>query len=202
MSEMIRVFVAVELPPKVRSTLADLIEKLRDTQIPGLRLVRPEGIHLTLKFLGDVPKSQVESIVTAVSQAAKASKVFALELGQPGVFPNRNAPRVLWVGIGDDLSPLLALHQQVEDALATLGFAKDRRGFNPHLTVARIRDGTTKADRQKAAEALLSTRIQPGLRIDVNSISLMQSKLLPDGAVYESLASMPLEGGSRNGSNE
>ena len=202
MSKTIRVFVAVELPPKVRNALADLIEKLRDTQIPGLRLVRPEGIHLTLKFLGDVPKSQVESIAAAVSQATQASKAFALELGQPGVFPNRNAPRVLWVGIGGDLSPLLALHLQVENALATLGFAEDRRGFNPHLTVARIRDGTSKADRQKAAEAIFSTRVQPGLRIGVNSISLMQSTLLSGGAVYESLASMPIQGGSRNGSTE
>ena len=202
MSKTIRVFVAVELPPKVRNALADLIERLRDTQIPGLRLVRPEGIHLTLKFLGDVSKSQVESIAAAVSQAAQAGKAFALELGQPGVFPNRNAPRVLWVGIGGDLSPLLALHQQVEGALATLGFAEDRRGFNPHLTVARIRDGTSKADRQKAAEAILSTQVQPGLRIDVNSISLMQSTLLSGGAVYESLASMPIQGGSRNGSTE
>lgn len=201
MSKTIRVFVAVELPSKVRSALADLIEKLRDTQIPGLRLVRAEGIHLTLKFLGDVPKSQVESIVAAVSQAAQAGRAFALELGQPGVFPNRNAPRVLWVGIGGDLSPLLALHQQVEDALATLRFAKDRRGFNPHLTVARIREGSSKADRQRAAEAIFSTRVQPGLRIDVDSISLMQSTLLPDGAVYESLASMPIEGGPSNDSS-
>ena len=201
MSKTIRVFVAVELPPKVRNALADLIEQLKDTQIPGLRLVRPEGIHLTLKFLGDVPKSQVESIVAAVSQAAQASKAFALELGQPGVFPNRNASRVLWVGIGGDLSPLLALHQQVEVALATLGFAEDRRGFNPHLTVARIRDGSSKADRQRAAEAIFSTRVQPGLHIEVDSISLMQSTLLPDGAVYESIASMPIEGRFRNGSS-
>ena len=201
MSETIRVFVAVELPPKVRSALAELIEELRDTQVPGLRLVRPEGIHLTLKFLGDIPKSQVESIVTAVSQAAQPSRAFAVELGQPGVFPNRNAPRVLWAGICGDLSPLLVLHQQVEDALAMLGFAKDRRGFNPHLTVARIRDGTSKADRQRAAEAIFLTRLQAGLRIEVNSISLMQSTLLPDGAVYKFLASMPLEGGSRNDSS-
>ena len=201
MSETIRVFIAVELPPKVRSALSELIEKLRDTQIPGLRLARPEGIHLTLKFLGDVPKSQVESIAAAVSQAAQASRAFALELGQPGVFPNRNAPRVLWVGIDGGLSPLLTLHQQVEDALATLGFAKERRGFNPHLTVARIRDGTSKADRQRAAEAIFSTQVQTGLPIDVDSISLMQSTLLPGGAVYESLASMPLEGDFRNGSS-
>ncbi len=99
------------------------------------------------------------------------------------------------------MSPLLALHQQVEDALATLGFAKDRRGFNPHLTVARIRDGSSKADRQRAAEAIFSTRVQPGLRIDVDSISLMQSTLLPDGAVYESLASIPIEGRSSNDSS-
>ena len=149
MSDTVRAFLAVELPPKVKGALADLVEQLGRAHVPGLRLVRPEGIHLTLKFLGDVSRDQVSPIVEAVSQMVKEHTPFTLSLGAPGVFPNRNAPRVLWVGIEGDLAALKVLHREVENSLAALGFEMDTRGFSPHLTVARIRDRTSPRDRKK-----------------------------------------------------
>ena len=195
-SETARVFLAVELPPKVKGALADLVEQLGRAHVPGLRLVRPEGIHLTLKFLGDVSKDQVEPIVEAVSQMVKEDTPFTLSLGALGVFPERNAPRVLWVGIEGDLASLKVLHREVENSLAALGFEMDKRGFSPHLTVARIRDRTSARDREKASETLLSARIDSGLHIEVGSVSLIQSTLLPDGARYARIASAPLGHGS------
>lgn len=192
MSETIRAFLAVRLSVRVKRALADLIEELRLADVRGLRLVRPEGMHLTLKFLGGVPRLQVQSIVDAVSGVALAHSSFTLTLGGVGVFPNRSSPRVLWVGVDGDLDPMLSLQRQIEGALATLGFPRDARGFSPHLTVARLRDGTSPADRRRAAEALFSARIPPGLPIEVGSVELMRSTLHPDGAVYECLASLPL----------
>ena len=195
MTHTIRAFIAIELSPEVKSALADLVEKLRRAHVPGLRLVRPEGIHLTLKFLGNVPEDQVEPIVAAVSRVAQSHRAIALELGDAGAFPNQDASRVLWVGVEGDLMPLVSLQKQVDAALASLGFARDKRDFSPHLTVARIRDGTSSTDRRQAAEALLSAGIGTGFRIEVSSVSLIQSTLLPDGAVYDRLATMPLAGG-------
>ena len=195
MTHTIRAFIAIELSPEVKSALADLVEKLRRAHVPGLRLVRPEGIHLTLKFLGNVPEDQVEPIVAAVSRVAQSHRAIALELGDAGAFPNQDAPRVLWVGVEGDLMPLVSLQKQVDAALASLGFARDKRDFSPHLTVARIRDGTSSTDRRQAAEALLSAGIGTGFRIEVSSVSLIQSTLLPDGAVYDRIATMPLAGG-------
>ena len=196
MSESIRSFIAIELPPEVRNALADLIERVRGAGVRGVRLVRAEGIHLTLKFLGDVPAEQVEGIATAVSEAASAHGAFELRLGGAGAFPNRNSPRVLWVGLEGELEPLRSLHRSTEDALADLGFPRDKRAFNPHLTVARIRGGTYPRDRRSASRALVSGWSARGLGIAVDSVSLMRSILLPDGAVYERLASMPLSGES------
>ena len=192
MSETIRVFLAVELPPDVKDALANVVEQLRQADIENLRLVRAEGIHLTLKFLGNISRKQVDSIVTAVSQSTQEHRPFSLCLGATGIFPNRIAPRVLWIGVDGDLESLVCLQKQVDDALYETGFPKEKRSFNPHLTLARIRDGASKADRLKAAQTLFSATVEGGTGIDVSHISLIRSRLLADGAVYDTLASIPL----------
>ena len=192
MSETVRAFIAIELPANARRALAGLVEELRLARIPGLRPARPEGIHLTLKFLGDVPLSRVEPVAVALESAARAHGPFVLTLGGTGVFPHGGVPRVLWAGIEGDLAALWALQGQVDDALAPLGFPKDLRAFSPHLTMARIRNGTSKADRQLAARALSEIHVEPGAEISVASVELMRSTLKPDGAVHESLRSIPL----------
>ena len=197
MSETLRAFLAVQLSDQVKRALADLVQQLHLADVRGLRLARVEGIHLTLKFLGDVPRSQVQAIEDAISKVAVEHSAFTLTLGGAGAFPNRSSPRVLWVGVNGDLDRALSLQRQIEDALTTIGFPRDPRGFSPHLTVARLRDGTSQADRRRAAEALFSTRIPSGLPIEVRSVQLMRSTLHPHGAVYECLASFPLHNESR-----
>ena len=197
MRETIRAFLAVELAPDVRAALVDLIEQLGRSGLRGLRLVRPENIHLTLKFLGDVPVDQVDAIVAAVSRVAATHSPFELKLGGAGVFPNRRAARVLWVGIEGHLSPLILLRQQLDESMVSLGFASDSRVFSPHLTVGRIKDGARASDRERAAEFHLSSRIESGLPVGVESVGLIRSTLHPDGATYRRLASLALEGGSK-----
>ena len=192
MSETIRVFVAAELPGRARRALADLIEGLRRADIRGLRLVRPEGIHLTLKFLGNIDADRVDPVASALSKTAQNHRACTLRLGSGGVFPRPSLPRVLWVGMEGQLADLLLLRQDIEEAMASLGFPHENRKFDPHLTVARIREGTPLNERLRAAQTMSSYTIDQAITIRVDAISLMQSKLLEDGAVYQRLARLPL----------
>ena len=196
MAENIRAFLAIELPDRVKAALEELVEALHRADVRGLRPVKADGIHLTLKFLGNISHEQVDPIVTATSRLVEARPPFTLELGGPGVFPHRRSPRVLWRGVVGEIEPLLALQREIEEALVPVGFSSENRGFSPHLTLGRFRDRTAIADRLRAADALFSAPIEPGLGMDVNSVSLIRSTLLPDGAVYDHLARMSFGGGS------
>lgn len=196
MSESIRAFLAIDLPAEVKAVLADLVEHLRQAHVRGLRPVRPEGVHLTLKFLGDVPTGQVEPIVNAVSRVGAECGPFRLGLDGVGAFPNRGAPRVLWVGMAGELEPLRALQSQIEDGVEALGFARERREFSPHLTLARLNESAGPADKRRAAELLNTTTLRPHSPFQVASVSLIRSILRPKGAVYEQIANMRLSGGT------
>ncbi len=187
-SDIIRTFVAVELSDEVKAHIAAAIDRLRREQVNNLRLVRPEGVHLTLKFLGDIDADRVPAVAEAMSQVAVRHTPFGLTLGAPGVFPNANRARVLWIGVDGDLEPLRLLQAGAEDALTAIGFPADRRGFNPHLTIGRMHHRASRPDRSRAATALSSLDLPEDQPIAVNAISLMKSTLLPDGAIYERIA--------------
>lgn len=189
--EKVRVFVAVELPDAVKAEFSGLVSAIDSLGVRGARTVRPQGIHLTLKFLGDVSVELVPEIEAAMDSAADEMEPFDLSLGDAGVFPNPRTTRVLWVGVAGDLDSLGRLQQRVEGSLAELGFRPERRRFNPHITAGRIRDGVSNADRRKVTEALLSHEYaQPPIRVE--SISLIRSTLRPDGAIYEAIYSASL----------
>ena len=194
MSDTVRAFLAIELDSGARSAVAGVIDRLVKASVPGLRPVRPEGGHVTLKFLGNIDAGQVEAVTNAVARAASEHAPLSLRLGPTGAFPNTRAPRVLWIGLEGDITLLGSLHGAMEDHLAGLGFERERRGFNPHLTVARIRDGTSQANRRRAGEVLLSAPLDEGVAFKGAAVSLMRSTLGPGGAVYDRLASVPLGG--------
>ena len=202
MTETVRAFIAVELTDQAKNALAGVAEHLTRARIRGLRTVSPEGIHLTLKFLGNVPTDRTERIVAEVSRVTREHGPFSVELDGVGVFPSKARPRVLWVGLGGDLPAQADLHRKLEVRLAGLGFAPDTRAFSPHLTVARVRDGTAEPDRRLAAEALFSAPFDPGLRVAVEAISLMRSVLHPEGARYDRLALMSLDSGVGGGARK
>ena len=198
MTEKVRAFTAIDLPSEVVSALGNLTAALDAANLRGLRTVRPEAVHLTLKFLGSVPSGRLEAVASVLTEVSGAHRPFALEVGSVGAYPKMQSPRVLWVGLAGDLEPLLALQRGVEDSLARLGFAPEHRKFSPHLTVARVRDGTSKDERNRAAELLSSTETMSGLCVEVDAISLMQSTLRPDGAVYARIATLPLRTGRQS----
>lgn len=218
----LRLFVAVELPDDVRNALADAIAVLQRAGMgEGMRWVRPEGVHLTLKFLGAVAAGRERQIIDALAAGLRGVPPFTLQPEGLGTFhggkgkqPERHAPResyhynmrVVWVGLGDTAA-VDALARRVEDALAPLGYPTERRPFFAHLTLGRVRDDAGRAAREalfRAAEPYLSKGTQTG-RFDaslvpsfpplpVPAVSLMQSTLRPGGAVYAARATFPLEG--------
>ena len=149
----IRTFVAVELDDGIKAHIAAAIEQLRRERIDNLRLVRPEGVHLTLKFLGDIDAGRVPAIADAMTRVAACHTPFNLSLGSPGVFPNTNRARVLWIGVDGDMESLRLLQAGTEEALIAAGFSPEKQRFNPHLTIGRMHHRASREDRSRATDA-------------------------------------------------
>lgn len=204
--EQLRLFVAVTLPPEVRDALAEVIGRLRAANLRGVRTVAPEGVHITLKFLGNVDAGRVPEISEALTSAAHGAMPFRLALRGLGAFPDDRAPRVLWAGVSVDTAvsggtdagvsgfpdALGALARRVDDACAGLGFPRERRAFSPHLTIARLRDSASDADRRRAADALAAIGLDDSGDFEVSAFHLIKSTLTPSGARYETIHSVRL----------
>ena len=194
MSASARVFIAVHLPEPQRATLELAIADLRKHGLSKVRWVRPEGIHLTLKFLGNISEPQVEAVTWAMTATAKESSPFRLELGQLGVFPNARRARVLWCGVEGDMSVLTELQQRTETALESLGHSRENRLFSPHLTLGRVRE-----DGRAPEQALLEQALDacaPRWRESwlVDEVCLMQTTSMPGGSRYDAVAKAKLGG--------
>lgn len=192
--DVVRAFVAVELPIDIRRELDRAQRVLQATAAGAARSVRwvdCDGIHLTLKFLGDTPLSGIDAIRSALQQASTASRPFTLQLGEAGCFPNPRQPRVLWIGVSGEVDAARTLQGAVERTVSPLGFPSESRSFSPHLTLGRVRDEAAPDARQKLGAAVLSLHPAP-LSFAVSSVSLMRSDLRREGAVYSELAVVAL----------
>jgi 2'-5' RNA ligase len=184
----IRTFIAIELSPAVRGCLGEAQRALRRHVTSPLRWVDPDGAHLTLKFLGYIDDAKVEEIHGAMRQAAEGSRPFDIATGEVGAFPSMRRPRVLWIGLGGDLAPLMALQEALEAALEPLGFTREARAFSPHLTLGRVSDARgTRGAPIELPPVALDPRAQR-----VGEIVLIQSTLRPQGAIYRRLLAVSL----------
>ena len=190
--EQLRLFVAVTLPSEARNAIARLIQGLRAADLKGVRLVDPDGVHLTLKFLGNVDSSRVPALTDALDAVGEGAVPFALHLGDVGVFPDRRSPRVLWAGVSGDTEALAALARRVDDACATAGFARERRPYSPHLTLARLRDRASEDERQRAGSVLAHIGLAPGKSFAVEALHLIKSTLTPSGPIYDTVHTVTL----------
>jgi 2'-5' RNA ligase len=189
MSEMWRLFIAAELPEDVLKAIGEVQNDLKRTLgTRSLRWTRPEGIHLTLKFLGDTPSDKVEAIKAGLSEAARGHQPFDLRAQGLGCFPNLERPRVLWVGLAGDLPALKSLQADVERTISPIGFPTEGRAFSPHLTMARTSQSATRAE--AGAIGAAASGYDRGVLAEwrVSGIKLIRSHLKPDGAVYTSIA--------------
>jgi len=184
----IRSFVAIELPEEAKKGLARLRKELERDEHRFVKWVDPGGIHLTLRFLGNIPSKRVTEITEAMRKAAQGISPFLLEISGLGAFPNLKQARVLWVGVGGELDKLSTLQQNIDSALAALGFAREERPFVPHLTLARIREGASAPERKGFGELVGSATFEDKYPVEVEAIKLMRSQLTPAGAVYDCLS--------------
>jgi len=186
----LRLFVALNFPPPVRQDLWQATAPLRDLDVP-MKWVRPDGIHLTLKFLGEVPEERDGEVHAALQRAAAGARALTLALGAAaaggagemgfGVFPDFTRPRVVWVGIAAEPG-LEILQHRVEQEFAPLGFATEARPFHPHVTLGRAARQARPRD-FAGLEAALG-RVEFVASVLVGALDLMQSTLQSGGAVY------------------
>ena|SRR5438132_1182209 len=180
-----RVFVAIELPAEVRHRVAQHIQLLRE-QVPDTRASwnREQNLHLTLKFLGDIPVTRVEAASRAVEQAAKGVDSFALTIEGSGSFPPHGTPRVLWLGIQGAANESSALFDVLEEEFVNQGFPREHRPFHPHLTIARLR-------KPHGARRLAELHKQIGferMAFQVKDVCVIRSELSPEGSRYTVIA--------------
>lgn len=188
MSETWRVFCAVDLPLDLKDKLAAHTNQLRRSTDFKASWTRPDNIHLTIKFLGEVPAPDVVKLSNAAARATKPLSPFKLAVEQTGAFPSCSRPRVLWIGITDSDKQLARLQIQLEDECAIEGFPKETRPFHPHLTLARIRHAANAGALGTAHRSLM---FEP-LQIEVSELLVIRSELGKEGSKYTPISRHPL----------
>jgi 2'-5' RNA ligase len=192
--EAVRSFVAVHVPDAWVTGLAALRDRVA-AAASGIRWVKPDAAHVTLAFLGPVPRERVPAVTARLREAATGCAPCRVSADAIGVFPHPGRATVLWLGINDPAEGLHRVQGRVEAALSAEGFAAEERPFRPHLTLGRWR---TPPPRDRV-EALLATELPLALRGGdgewaVTEIRLMASQLTPEGPVYTVLEAFPLTG--------
>lgn len=185
MSDKLRLFVAVTIPPDRLEAVDRALEPLKPA-LGDARWVPVANQHVTLKFLGWVGPDLVEPVHEVCARVARSHAAARVSLAPMGTFPGRTRVRVLWAGLDDEASLLTSLAAGLDSGLERLGFAAETRPFTPHLTVARLR-------RPKRLEAGLPVLPDEALRpFEVRDLHLFRSHLSPRGARYEAIAAFPL----------
>ncbi len=189
----VRAFVAIELSPELKEALSAIQEALRaQLRDGGVGWVRPEGVHLTLKFLGEVAQDRIPEIAAGIEAAARDAHPFTVYLEGLGGFPNLRTPRVVWVGVQEPSGTLAQIQTRIETELESVGFPGESRPFSPHLTLGRVR-GRGSEPRRRLGRVLEASALTPKGEMEIETISLMRSQLRPDGARYSRLAATTLE---------
>jgi 2'-5' RNA ligase len=188
--EPLRLFIALELDDAMRAALKRAQVQLQDEKNNGrvakkcVRWVAPQNLHLTLKFLGNSNPSHLPTLQRALTRIAENTLPFQLCARGLGCFPNAHRPNNVWVGLEGDVARAALLVRQIDDACAALGFARDERGFTPHLTLGRVKREVNHAQRAALGEHVARFAPETYGEIRARSIALISSNLRPDGPVY------------------
>ena len=177
-----RLFIAISLNSEIQRELSNLQKSLVSSK--GIRWVKPQNIHLTLNFLGEVDEQRISLIKEAIQRATRGVSPFSLSFGGLGAFPNLKAPRVIWVGLKSE-KEVVSLQQRLEKELSRIGFSPEKRKFQPHLTLGRVKFLENKKEFIKRMQELEQASLSSKLRVD--KIELIESKLTPQGPIYSLL---------------
>jgi 2'-5' RNA ligase len=184
-----RTFIAIEIPQGTKQQMTEVQRRLKNAGIEA-GWPRPEGMHLTLKFLGEVLDSQIADIKSALAAAVHGIGRFWLDIGGAGAFPNPKTARVVWTGVSGNLEKLKILQAAVEDAMAGLGLERENKAFTPHITLGRIKYIRSKESWLRALDEVKDIKL-PGF--EVTAVSLMKSELKRTGAEYTEIARAELK---------
>jgi 2'-5' RNA ligase len=193
--EILRTFIAVVLDEPLRVALGRVQAQFKRQVPPGsVKWVAADGIHLTLKFLGDTPASRLGEIEAALRAACADFAPFEFIVEGRGCFPNFRRPRVVWVAVRDKGQTLANLQAAIEKRVAPLGWPAEERGFSPHLTLGRVAKGAKPAEEAAVGQVVERSVIEQIGQQQVTAVSLIKSDLRPTGAVYTTLVSVALVG--------
>ncbi|HEY87342.1 MAG TPA: RNA 2',3'-cyclic phosphodiesterase [Dehalococcoidia bacterium] len=190
--EQIRSFIAIELPEELKLGLAQLQDRLKSGKQSGVKWVDPYGIHLTLKFLGNIEVDRTGAITSAIEATVQGISPFHLEIKDLGAFPNLRRVQVIWVGVSGEVDKLGQLQQRIESNLTPLGFTAEARSFTPHLTLARLQNQASLDERQGWGQLIANTKFEAVYSIEVEAINLMRSQLTRKGTIYSRISSIKL----------
>ncbi|MGO9136878.1 MAG: RNA 2',3'-cyclic phosphodiesterase [Syntrophales bacterium] len=183
----IRAFLAVDPTEEIFREITKIQERLKKAIQGDIRWVRPEGIHLTLKFFGYVYQTDIANISSVVKNSVANMRALLLNVRSLGAFPSVNRPRVLWLGIDGDTDALINLQTEIDTGFQDYGLKKEVRPFRPHLTLARIKEPKGMVG---LAEAVKKNDYIAG-SFTVSGLTLFESDLKPTGAIYTKLVDFP-----------
>ena len=184
-AETWRVFIAIELPADVREQIIEHSDHLR-RELPEVRAswTRAENLHLTLKFLGNIPVARISALSDATEAAVRIVSPFPLIISGSGIFPPRGRPNVLWIGIEDPSQKLHQLYSALEDGCAEAGFEREARTYHPHLTIARLRS-------QRGARGLAQRHKEMDfsqVTVTVSELVVFKSELRSEGSLHTAIS--------------
>jgi 2'-5' RNA ligase len=192
MTDKIRTFIAVALPGEI-ATAIDGVQRALASHDFRIRWVDPRKVHLTLRFLGDVPSAEIDTIAGATATAVAGHSPLTLHAAGLGVFPGFKRPRVIWVGLDGPLQALEDLQRDLEKQLAAVGYAPDKRPFKAHLTIGRVKGWIDSRRLVEAFQALQPFESPP---FEVRQVVVFRSVLKPTGAEYMPMRVIHLNGGA------
>lgn len=174
-----RVFAAIEISDEAKQKAAAYAKNLRE-RFPSVRAGwdKPKKLHLTMKFLGEIDDKQLKELIGSVEKTARQMSPFKIILTETGVFPSPKQAKVLWLGVRDAQESLRRLNEILENECEKTGFAKEKRNFKPHLTLARFREKSTEL-----VDFHLNQKFEP-VEFEVSEIVIFQSELQPTGSIY------------------
>ena len=190
MEKYLRLFLGIGMPSQAKILLSNIDKAFSKSDIPHLKPIRSENLHITLKYLGNTNSQLIEKVITATKKVLVISTPFNLEIGQPKKFPKSRNPRIIYADINGDLKELKTLQYRLDQTLLDLGYPLDKREYNPHLTLARLK--TKRLSSVDLGELLdsLSNQLKNKIKIEIREISLFESTLQPQGSIYNSIVSI------------
>lgn len=185
---MIRTFIAAEIPSRIREALSRDMVFLKSAA-PLVKWVKPDNLHLTLRFLGDVKENDLEELFDALADAVASQPAFPLLIRGIGAFPNWRHPRVVWAGCAEGAEEAASLAASVESACVSLGYEKEKRPFRPHLTLGRVKQPADALGLESVAQGFCDKEFG---YLDIDAVVVFMSSLRRTGPVYSPMARIPL----------